>query len=183
MEKSKIYTRTGDEGLTSLVGGKRVSKTNIRIDAYGTVDELNSFIACLIDELDNHDDRRFLQRIQLNLFNIGGYLASEECNTKCSVFPEEVVAIENEIDKIDHLLPPLKYFILPGGCRKNSLAHVCRTICRRMERLIYKIDEHEKVDATVCKYINRLSDFFFLFARKQNFINNIEEIIWKNPCK
>jgi cob(I)alamin adenosyltransferase len=183
MGRSKIYTKTGDEGYTSLVGGKRVPKTNFRIDAYGTVDELNAFIACLIDEVDQRQDREFLVRIQSNLFIIGGYLATENEETRCKISEEEVVLLEAEMDKIDELVPPVKYFILPGGCRSNSLAHVCRTVCRRAERCIYKVNKKTgKIDPIVLKYINRLSDFFFLFARKQNNINNIEEIIWENPC-
>jgi cob(I)alamin adenosyltransferase len=183
MEKSRIYTRTGDEGFTSLAGGKRVSKTNPRIEAYGTVDELNSFIACLNDEIGNREDREFLLRIQSNLFTIGGYLATESDDHPCRISPEEVSILEKEMDKIDMLLPPLKYFVLPGGCKSNSRAHVCRTVCRRAERCIYDVDKEEKIDPVVLKYINRLSDFFFLFARKQSFFNNIEEIIWENPCK
>jgi cob(I)alamin adenosyltransferase len=166
-----------------LAGGKRVSKTDPRIEAYGTVDELNSFIACLSDEIDNREDGAFLLRIQSNLFTIGAYLATENESNHCRISPEEVGLLEEEMDKTEALLPPVKYFVLPGGCRGNSLAHVCRTVCRRAERLIYELDKNEKIDAVVLKYINRLSDFFFLFARKQSFFNNIEEIIWENPCK
>jgi cob(I)alamin adenosyltransferase len=182
MGKSKIYTKSGDEGYTSLVGGKRVPKTSSRIEAYGTVDELNSFIACLIDEIDQREDREFLSRIQSNLFTIGAYLATEDAEKRCRISQEEVVLLETEVDKIDEWIPPLKHFILPGGCRSNSLSHVCRTICRRAERGIYRIHEEQKIDAVVLEYINRLSDFFFLFGRKQIFLNNNEEIIWENTC-
>jgi cob(I)alamin adenosyltransferase len=166
-----------------LAGGKRVSKTDPRIEAYGTVDELNAFIACLSDEIDNREDLAFLLRTQSNLFTVGAYLATENEVDSCLISSEEVLLLEEEMDKIDTLLPPVKYFILPGGCKANSFAHVCRTVCRRAERLIYELDKEEKIDAIVLKYMNRLSDFFFLFARKQSFFNNIEEIIWKNPCK
>jgi cob(I)alamin adenosyltransferase len=183
MEKSKIYTRKGDEGYTSLAGGKRVLKTNSRIEAYGTLDELNSFIACLLEEVDNREDREFLLRIQCNLFSLGGYLATEDENEASQITQEEVDSLEEEMDKIDSLISPLKFFVLPGGCKSNALAHVCRTICRRAERRIYNLTEQVKIDPVALKYINRLSDYFFLFARKQNFIYNIDEIIWKNPCK
>jgi cob(I)alamin adenosyltransferase len=184
MGRSKVYTRTGDEGYTSLVGGKRVLKSDLRIEAYGTIDELNSFIACLADIIDLSEDREFLLRIQSNLFTLGAYLANAGETKTCFISSQEVDLLENEIDKIDDLLPALKSFIIPGGCKTNSLSHVCRTICRRAERCVYRIDEqNDKTDPIVLKYINRLSDFFFLFARKQSFINNIEEIIWENPCK
>ncbi|MDR0683194.1 MAG: cob(I)yrinic acid a,c-diamide adenosyltransferase [Dysgonamonadaceae bacterium] len=183
MEKSKIYTRKGDEGYTSLVGGKRVLKTNSRIEAYGTLDELNSFIACLLEEVDNREDREFLLRIQYNLFSLGGYLATENEDKSCRIAQKEVDLLEEEIDKIDSLIPPLKFFVLPGGCESSARAHVCRTVCRRAERRIYSLMEQVEIDPVALKYINRLSDYFFLFSRKQNFIHNIDEIIWENPCK
>ena len=183
MAKSKIYTKKGDEGLTSLVGGKKVSKANPRIDAYGTIDELNSFIACLIEVIRERDDREFLLRIQSNLFTLGGYLASETGVTACLISEEEITLIETAIDRTDALLPPLNKFILPGGCQGNALANVCRTVCRRAERCLFRINRSNNIDAKALKYINRLSDYFFVLSRKQNFINNIDEIIWENPCK
>lgn len=182
MEKSKIYTRTGDEGYTSLAGGKRVPKTNERIEAYGTVDELNAFIACLLDTVDDREDREFLLRIQNNLFTLGAYLATENTAGSCPIAQEEIDALEKEMDQTDELVPPLKAFVLPGGCPSNSGAHVCRTVCRRAERSIYRIAGQERIDPVVLKYVNRLSDYFFLFARKQNFIHNISEITWDKPC-
>jgi cob(I)alamin adenosyltransferase len=178
MEKNKVYTRKGDEGYTSLVGGKRVPKTNSRIEAYGTIDELNAFVACLLNEINNRDDREFLIRIQHNLFVIGGYLATES-ETISQLSQEEVDLLEEEMDKTDELMPPQNAFILPGGCKSNSLAHVCRTICRRAERRIYNVLSESAIDPVVLKYINRLSDYFFLFSRKENFIHNIDEIIWE----
>jgi len=183
MGKSKIYTRKGDEGFTSLVGGKRVSKANQRIDAYGTVDELNSFIACLLETINDRGDREFLLRIQSNLFTLGGYLASEPGMAPCLISEEEITLTETAIDRIDALLPPLNRFILPGGCMGSAYANVCRTVCRRAERCILKINRSANVDAKALKYINRLSDYFFLLSRKQNFIHHIDEIIWENPCK
>jgi cob(I)alamin adenosyltransferase len=183
MAKSKIYTRKGDEGFTSLVGGERVSKASPRIEAYGTVDELNTFIACLLEEINDEPDRKFLLRIQYNLFTLGSYLASTEGRMICLISEENVQEIESEMDKIDATLPPLKHFVLPGGCKSNALANVCRTVCRKAERNIFKIPETDKMNKNALQYMPRLSDYFFLFARKQNFLNDIEEIIWENPCK
>jgi cob(I)alamin adenosyltransferase len=166
-----------------LAGGKRVPKTNSRIEAYGTIDELNACIACLIEEIDQRQDRDFLHRIQSNLFTVGGYLANDNESAQCPIGDKEINLLELEIDQIDELIPPLRHFVLPGGCRSSSWAHLCRTVCRRAERCIYKINKKGgKLDPVVLKYINRLSDFFFLFARKQNNINNIEEIIWESLC-
>lgn len=181
MEKSKVYTGTGDKGYTSLVGGTRVPKTSPRIEAYGTIDELNAFLACLLDEIDDRDDRQFLLRIQANLFTVGGYLATKEADY-CPIETMEIELVEREMDKIDELLPPSKFFILPGGCRPNSMAHVCRTVCRRAERAIYRIDD-SAIDTSLLVYVNRLSDYFFLLSRKLSFINNKEEILWEKPCR
>jgi len=183
MGKSKIYTRKGDEGYTSLAGGKRASKAAARIDAYGTVDELNAFIACLLEAINDQDDRKFLFGIQSDLFTLGSYLASEQGTTDCMITEAEIAQVEAAIDKLDAMLPPLNRFILPGGCQGNAYANVCRTVCRRAERCIVKINRSGSVDKKALKYINRLSDYFFLLARKQNFIHNIQEIIWENPCK
>ena len=183
MGKSKIYTRKGDEGFTSLVGGKRVSKASPRIDAYGTVDELNSFIACLLETINDREDKEFLLRIQSNLFTLGSYLASEPGGLACLISEEEIALLEAAIDRIDAVLPPLNRFILPGGCPGSAWSNVCRTVCRRAERCMFKINKSGSVDTKALKYINRLSDYFFLLSRKQNFVHNLQEIIWKNPCK
>ncbi|MDR1783348.1 MAG: cob(I)yrinic acid a,c-diamide adenosyltransferase [Dysgonamonadaceae bacterium] len=182
MVKSKIYTKKGDEGFTSLAGGKRVPKTSPKIEAYGTVDELNSFIACLVEEIDDEDDRKFLQSVQSDLFSLGGYLASEFGHPLCGISSETIMLIEEEIDRIDKSLPTLKAFVLPGGCKANAIAHVCRTVCRRAERNIYKLQELEAVDSKVLKFINRLSDYFFVLSRKQNFLKKIDENFWHNNC-
>jgi cob(I)alamin adenosyltransferase len=165
-----------------LVGGKRVSKTNRRIETYGTIDELNAFIACLLEEIDNREDREQLRHIQSDLFVIGAYLASEEGLATCNISDESIEKLELEIDKIDALIPPSKFFILPGGCKSNALAHVCRTVCRRAERNIFQLHAEEKVDEKILRFVNRLSDYFFVLSRKQNFINSFEENIWKNSC-
>jgi cob(I)alamin adenosyltransferase len=163
-----------------LVGGKRVKKTAQRIEAYGTIDELNSFIACLLEEIEIPEDKKFLRWIQSGLFTLGSYLASEPGAMACPITDEDVRQIESEMDRIEATLPSLKFFVLPGGCRGNALAHVCRTVCRRAERRIFQIDEIEKMDEKALKYTNRLSDYFFILSRKQSFIGNVPEIIWEN---
>ena len=153
-----------------------------RIDAYGTIDELNSFIACLLEEIDNREDREFLFAIQSDLFSIGGHLASP-AGSVCDISEEYIIKLEKEIDAMDEILPPLKAFVLPGGSKGNAQAHVCRTVCRRAERCVYLLHEAERVNENILKYLNRLSDYFFLLARKQSYINNIDEIIWQKSCK
>jgi cob(I)alamin adenosyltransferase len=159
-----------------------VPKTHLRIEAYGSVDELNAFIAVLLNTIDDRDDRKFLLRIQYNLFNIGACLATESEEKFSCLAVEEINLLEQEMDHIDALIPPLKTFVLPGGCSSNAWAHVCRTICRRTERCIYRLKGKVEVDSTILKYINRLSDYFFLFSRKQNFILNMSEIPWNKSC-
>ena len=180
----KIYTRTGDCGQTSLVGGQRVSKTCARLESYGTVDELNSFIGMLVTYCKNEHDQAFLVDIQNQLFVVGGYLATD--NTQCDVRPGNIVtpdmvaAIEQEIDAINATLPPFKCFILPGGSRSAALCHVCRTVCRRAERRILAlVEEGAEVDENVIAYVNRLSDYLFVFARKLNADEKHPEIIWR----
>ena len=133
-----------------------------------------------MDEINNRDDREFLIRIQQNLFIIGAYLAMEG-ETISQLSQEEVDLLEDEMDRIDELMPRQNCFILPGGSKSNSLAHVCRTICRRAERRIYSVLAESAIDPVILKYMNRLSDFFFLFSRKENFIHQIDEIIWEKP--
>jgi cob(I)alamin adenosyltransferase len=159
-----------------------VPKTHLRIEAYGAVDELNAFLAVLLDTIEDREDQKFLSHIQHHLFDLGAYLATENA-TQCRLAPQEIALLEQEIDKIDAFLPPLKAFVLPGGCLSNSWAHVCRTICRRAERAIFRLKARAEIDPIILQYINRLSDYFFLFSRKQNFIHNINEITWNTPCK
>lgn len=168
----KIYTKTGDKGLTSLVGGKRVSKCDARLDAYGTIDELNSFVGLLVSSLPDGEDKCFLESIQKTLFDVGGLLALDE-DTPASKYnlclePSEIDRIESEIDRISELLPPLKSFVIPGGTYESSLCHVCRTITRRAERCIYLVNEEFLVYPEVLIYINRLSDYFFVLSRYFN---------------
>lgn len=181
-----IYTGTGDKGTTSLVGGQRVSKAHQRIESYGTVDELNSFIGLLISSLDEQADKDFLLFIQHKLFTIGSYLATDQEQTELKieskVTPESIERIEREIDRVDAELPRMKNFVLPGGCRSASLAHVCRTVCRRAERQIYRLAETVPVEEPVLVFMNRLSDYLFVLARKECIKNNGKEIIWDYTC-
>ena len=175
-----------DKGTTSLVGGERVSKAHQRIESYGTVDELNSFIGLLITSLEEKADQDFLLFIQHKLFTIGSYLATDQENTELKVeskvMPETITRIEREIDRLDNELPKMRNFILPGGNRPASLAHVCRTVCRRAERQIYRLAETIPVEEPVLVFINRLSDYLFVLARKECIRNNGKEIIWDYTC-
>lgn len=193
MEKSMIYTKTGDKGMTSLVGGQRVSKTDLRLEAYGTVDELNSQLGLLLTEVGDASDHALLNEVQNHLFVVGGYLATDQSTTQLRaqsvVTPAMIESLEKAVDEIDSSLPKLRAFVLPGGTRGASMAHVCRTVCRRAERRILALNNQLKerneaeLDANVLSYMNRLSDFLFVLARKMNIIEGQDEIIWKNPCK
>ena len=180
----KIYTKTGDAGQTSLVGGQRVSKCCQRLESYGTIDELNSHIGLLMADISDEADRATLLDIQAALFVVGGYLATDtsqrEVRTGNIVTPEMVAAIEDEIDRLQALLPPLRLFILPGGSRAAAQAHVCRTVCRRAEREILRLaDEGADIDPQVTAYVNRLSDYLFVLARKANLDAGIPDIVWR----
>lgn len=178
----KIYTKTGDQGTTALFGGKRVSKADLRIDTYGTVDELNSWIGLLRDQEVNFKRKDFLITIQDRLFTIGSILATEPGNTKVRIpalSAEDVQALEKSIDEMDSELPPMKSFILPGGHQSVSFCHITRTVCRRSERLVISLNNHEPVDALVIQYMNRLSDYLFVLGRKISQELGIEDTPWK----
>lgn len=187
MKKSIIYTCTGDAGTTSLVGGKRVKKNNIRLEAYGTVDELNSYVGLLASAQDIPDDTAsLLGFIQNKLFNIGAYLATDNPDGNAELkglTQADTRRLETAIDTIDAQLPQLNNFVLPGGSRESALAHVCRTVCRRCERCIINLSETVAVDTEVMRFVNRLSDFFFVLARYNNIRNSIEEIFWNKDCQ
>ena len=187
MAKSIIYTGSGDKGMTSLVGGERVSKSSQRIESYGTVDELNSFIGLLMTELKDQKDIDFLLAVQSRLFSVGAYLETDTKTVSlkegCGVAEKCVRSLEMEIDRIDGELPKMKHFILPGGCRSASLSHVCRTICRRAEREIYRLAEQVEIEPLLLVYMNRLSDYFFVLARKECIREKVNEIIWDYTCK
>jgi len=184
----KIYTKTGDEGSTSLVGGKRISKSHLRLEAYGTVDELNSAIGCAraSSELTGKKAEfidTLLENFQNELFNAGSRLAcvDDRMLEKLPKIPmESIERMEKSIDQMTDELPPLKNFILPGGSEKAAHLHLARTVCRRAERLVVKlIDEGESVDPLSIKYLNRLSDCLFVLARYANHIAGVKDVVWK----
>lgn len=188
MKKSIIYTRTGDTGTTSLVGGTRVPKTHLRLEAYGTVDELNAYLGLLATYLpEDSSEYRFLQGVQNTLFSVGAQLATDASKTALrsasTVTDEQVQAIEQEIDRLDGELPPLHAFVLPGGSRGAAVCHVCRTVCRRAERRILNLAQQTEIEPQLLAYINRLSDYLFILSRKINHDAKKDEIFWKNGCK
>lgn len=188
MKKSNVYTKTGDKGMTSLVGGVRVPKTHPRLEAYGTVDELNAFIGLLITYVADEADREFLFAVQHKLFSVGSYLAIDqehkELRPQSIIHPEDVETIERTIDAVDEDLPPLRLFILPGGTQGAAVCHVCRTVCRRAERCILELGETGvAMDDNLVAYVNRLSDYLFVLSRKLNNLDGEHEIIWQKSCK
>lgn len=187
MKKSLIYTKGGDKGTTSLVGGTRVPKTHIRLEAYGTIDELNSNLGLLHTYLTDTADREFLQRIQDKLFTVGSHLATDqetmELHPASVMHTAEIERIEHEIDRIDSLLPPLSAFVLPGGSREAAVCNICRTVCRRAERRILDLAEKCTVAPEILAFVNRLSDYLFVLSRKMNFERQQPEIFWDNTCK
>lgn len=178
----KIYTKTGDKGKTSLFGGTRVSKDHIQIEAYGTVDELNSFLGELISFVDEAEKGLFLKNIQSILFDIGSHLASDgKASEFLPVLDATIIkSLEEEIDSMSQKLPELKSFILPGGNTRIAKAHICRTISRRAERRVITLSELTQIDQVIIIYLNRLSDYFFVLARYLSVLDGIDEIKW-NP--
>ena len=179
---SKIYTKTGDDGTTGLFGGARLSKDHIRIEAYGTIDELNSFIGWLASHVPDKQIDQLLQTIQSRLFTVGAHLASEPGKNMIvpDLLDEDVLLLEHSIDKMQEMLPSLKHFILPGGSTAVSAAHLARTVCRRAERRCVTLANSSEVHPLIVLYLNRLSDLFFVLARWLAFKEGVEEIKW-NP--
>lgn len=180
----KIYTKTGDKGQTSLVSGKRVDKFHLRIESYGTVDELNSYIGLLRDQDINTNKKDLLKEIQDRLFTIGSLLASEPENQTKKVpelYETDIELLEKEIDAMDETLPKMRFFILPGGHQSVSFGHVARTVCRRAERLVLRLSQEEIIveGDIIARYLNRLSDYLFVLCRKMHQELEVEEISWK----
>lgn len=180
----KIYTKTGDLGQTSLIGGTRVPKSHIRIESYGTVDELNSFIGFLNDQVTDDRTKTFLNEIQDRLFTIGSSLACDPDKEPKMKLPDlredDIKLMEAEIDSMNKTLPPMKSFILPGGSMAVSSAHIARCVCRRAERICVNMIEHEMfVDPLVIQYLNRLSDYLFVVARFVAHVTGVKETEWK----
>lgn len=184
MKKSNLYTGTGDRGTTSLVGGTRISKTDTRLEAYGTVDEFSATLAlvlthpqCPVEIAD------FLRHIQNTLFNLGAYLATDSpADNPATLYgldDDDIQRIEANIDRLDSLTPPVNAFVLPGGTQLSAQAHLARTVCRRAERRIIALDQIQNVDTRVLRYMNRLSDYLFILSRYFNHIAGIKELIWQ----
>ncbi|MDH3381066.1 MAG: cob(I)yrinic acid a,c-diamide adenosyltransferase [Flavobacteriaceae bacterium] len=189
----KIYTKTGDKGKTSLIGGKRVSKADLRIETYGTIDELNSFIGLLRDQSIDLRTKNFLLDIQNNLFSIGTLLAIDPENKKLqskdnpyanlNISTKDISVLESEMDDFNKNLPDLAHFILPGGHPTVSICHICRTTCRKAERYCVAVNEQSKVSEHIIIYLNRLSDYFFVLARKLSHDLGVSEIKWEPKNK
>ena len=184
----KIYTKTGDKGTTALFGGTRVPKDHIRIESYGTVDELNSYIGLIRDQEINPLYKNILIEIQDRLFTVGAILATppekevkkngELRLQKLGITESDIELLEKEIDTMEEALPPMTHFVLPGGHTTVSYCHIARCVCRRAERLAVHLDHNEAVAEIVIKYLNRLSDYLFVLARKLSFDLNADEVKW-----
>lgn len=187
---SKVYTRGGDKGQTSLVGGQRVGKDHPRIEAYGTIDELNaqvgsaliSAVGDLPDSADKDWFRQTLVRVQHELFNLGAILATLPADVhpqQPRILAGDITQLENDIDRCNDHLPTLRSFVLPGGCRTNTDLHLCRTICRRAERILVALTHQDEVDTLSLQYVNRLSDAFFVWSRWVIHLRGGQEVLWQ----
>ena len=178
----KIYTKTGDKGKTSLFGGKRVDKDDLRVEAYGTADELNSFLGSAFAELEDQNVKELIIKIQNHLFILGGELATPEKRTsdlkQTKIVPEQVNLLEEQIDYYENNLEPLKQFILPGGSKGASALHIARSVCRRCERLVVQLSKTNEINENIIIYLNRLSDLLFVLARFENNVSQIPDIPW-----
>ena len=211
MKITKVYTKTGDAGKTSLVGGVRIDKSSARLEAYGTIDELTSHLGLLASMIRQQADQlqqeksdellainKLVEQIQNNLFNVSSYLATDRTlltdkpewldaylvaqSRQVEALSSHTAILEHEVDLAMQVLPTLNSFVLPGGTLCASQCHVCRTVCRRAERRIVALMQESEVHANVTKYINRLSDYLFILARKLNFIAGENEKIWRKTC-
>lgn len=177
----KIYTRTGDDGTTSLSGGKRIPKHHVRVEAYGSVDELTAWIGLLRDHSENETRKEILVYIQDQLMRCASALACEKDSAEKTGYNPEtgsVEILEREIDKMEQMLPPLKSFIIPGGHQLVSYCHLARSVCRRTERAVIRLNQSEETPEIVHRFLNRLSDYLFMLARVLSLELDIEEVIW-----
>ena len=178
----QIYTKTGDDGTTGLIGGTRVKKYDSRLEAYGTVDELNSHVGLVLSATHDRRMREVLTDVQSKLFVIGAHLAMDDnagaMKEQLPCTEADIALLETEMDAMFEILPKLNHFILPTGCQAAAFAHVARTVCRRAERRIVELAEKTEVDQQLVKYINRLSDYLFVLSRKLNFDQKITETPW-----
>ena len=180
----KIYTKTGDKGKTSLIGGTKISKSDLRIETYGTIDELNSWIGFVSDAINDFSANHILKEIQDRLFTIGSSLACDPEKETRLLIPDlheaDVNLLEKEIDTMNETLPEMKHFILPGGHSSASITHIARSVCRRAERCCVNLAIHNgHVEPLIIKYLNRLSDYLFVLARYVGHLHNVPEIVWK----
>lgn len=179
---AKVYTKTGDKGVTSLIGGTRLPKQHIRIEAYGTVDELNSWIGLVRDQDIDKQYMAVLIETQDRLFTIGSLLAADPVKNKMKlpeISEDDIVLLEKEIDAMEEKLPPMKSFVLPGGNTTVSYCHLARCVCRRAERAVLRLAENEEVGELIYKYLNRLSDYLFVLSRKLTLDLKAVETPWK----
>lgn len=177
----KIYTKKGDTGSTSLFGGARVKKDNVRIDAYGTVDELNSYLGLIRDQRLGFSEKKVLIKIQDRLFTLGSLLAADPSKSNLQLpklAEKDILFLEKEMDKMNEVLPEMKSFVLPGGDTTASFCHIARCVCRRAERLVVTLSSEEKIDPIIIKYLNRLSDYLFVLARKAMHDHKGKEVPW-----
>ena len=187
MKITKVYTRTGDQGMTSLVGGVRIKKSDIRLEAYGAVDELSAHLGMLVAMLSDGEERDLVVRVQNNLFNVCTHLATDQSQTP--LYPSaylaegEIEILEKRIDELMGRLPERQGFVLPGGVLAACQAHICRTVCRRAERRIAALAEVAQIAPEMQQYVNRLSDYLFVLAKIINFNEGKSEIVWQNVCK
>ena len=184
----KIYTKAGDKGQTGLIGGRRTSKADLRIDAYGTIDELNAWLGLLRDQPGSINRRELLKEIQNRLFTVGTELATDPeraaQRAMPTIIPNDVTLLEQAMDSMDAELPELRAFIIPGGHESVSICHLARTVCRRAERAVVALNDtlaesEGAVDELVLQYLNRLSDFLFVLSRAMAQEQNVEELVWK----
>lgn len=178
----KVYTKTGDSGMTSLIGGTRVPKNSVRLEAYGSVDELNSYIGMIRSLMTDKEIIGELAEIQMRLFDVGGNLATDpdaqNLKIVVGITAEDIAFLERGIDRMDATILPLKHFVLPGGNESASFCHIARTVCRRAERRMLDLNQQSAIDGLVLMYVNRLSDYLFILSRKVIHDSGSEELKW-----
>jgi cob(I)alamin adenosyltransferase len=178
----RVYTKTGDDGTSGLIGGTRVEKYDLRLESYGTVDELNSWIGLICSQKIDPASRDILISVQNNLFVIGARLATDlsmtDLSAKLPLKVEEIAKLENEMDRILNQLPPMEHFVLPGGSNTISYCHLARTVCRRAERRVCQLAKEVAIPAELIRYLNRLSDYLFVFSRKVAVDEGVDEVQW-----
>lgn len=178
----RVYTKTGDDGTSGLIGGTRVEKYDLRLESYGTVDELNSWLGLIRSQPIDQDTREILLSVQNNLFVIGARLATDLTKTNLAyrlpLGPDEITKLEIEMDRILDQLPPMEHFVLPGGSNTISYCHLARTVCRRAERRVCQLAKEVIIPPELIKYLNRLSDYLFVLSRKMAIDEQVDEVQW-----